>query len=114
METILNFFRSMCNRCKTGKKNIKPTLSDFLKACEYDDAKKAEKCLSILQIDKNIVEQCLSLSCQKGNVNVVRILLNNCKIETSFLDECLRKACKENRLAISELLVQKGANVLVG
>lgn len=101
---IAPIYEAIVNLCK--KKEI-VSEEDFLPACISGDFEKIQK-INTENIDLN---QGLDCAVQAGHLAIAEYLI---KKGATNLDENLKFACINNKFAMAEMLVQKGARVIVG
>lgn len=99
---FINIISSTCKR--------KPKLyeDDFLPYCRLGNLEKVKALTESFDVDLN---QGLIESVKQGQLYIVKYLISK---GANDLDSSLKVACQNNNNAMAELLVRKGANIVVG
>jgi hypothetical protein len=99
---IIDIISSNCKR--------KPKLyeEDFLPSCRLGNLEKVKALAESFDVNLN---EGLIESAKQGQVDIARYLISK---GATDLDSSLKVACQNNNSALAELLVQKGANIVVG
>lgn len=88
----------------------KPKLyeEDFLPSCRLGNLEKVKAITDSFDVNLN---EGLIESVKQGQVDIAKYLISK---GATDLDSSLKLACQNNNSAIAELLVQRGANIVVG
>lgn len=99
---IIDFVSSRCKR----KPKIYET--DFLPACRLGNLEKVKAITELYRVNLNEgLVQCVT----QGQIEIAKYLILK---GADDLDMALKIACQNNNSALAELLVQKGAKIVVG